>query len=47
MYANFQQLWKNYFQSANIKPWANQKLPLQHVPETYWKYLSKKIPLIN
>ena len=44
---NFQKLWKNYFESTNIKSRANQKLHLQHVPKRYWKYLSEKNPLIN
>jgi len=39
---NYQKLWKNYFESTNIKARANQKLHEQHVPRRYWKYLSEK-----
>ncbi|MDR6300682.1 TIGR03915 family putative DNA repair protein [Mesonia maritima] len=38
----FQQLWKNYFDSTNIKSRKNTKLHHQHVPKRYWKYLSEK-----
>ncbi|SDZ87818.1 probable DNA metabolism protein [Psychroflexus halocasei] len=38
----YQKLWKNYFESTNIKARANQKLHEQHVPRRYWKYLSEK-----
>ncbi len=38
----FQELWKNYFNSTNIKSRKNMKLHLQHVPKRYWKYLSEK-----
>lgn len=41
---NFQQLWKQYFTSTNIKSRANAKLHIQHVPKRYWKYLSEKSP---
>jgi probable DNA metabolism protein len=40
--AAFQQLWKEYFQSTNIKERKNMKLHIQHVPKRYWKYLSEK-----
>ncbi|WP_432412702.1 TIGR03915 family putative DNA repair protein [Rasiella sp. SM2506] len=40
----FQDLWKNYFKSTNIKSRKNMKLHLQHVPRRYWKYLSEKAP---
>ena len=38
----FQQLWKNYFDSTNIKSRKNTKLHQKHVPKRYWKYLSEK-----
>ncbi|GHC50613.1 TIGR03915 family putative DNA repair protein [Ulvibacter litoralis] len=38
----FQQLWKDYFRSTNIKSRKNMKLHIQHVPKRYWKYLSEK-----
>jgi len=38
----FQQLWKNYFDSTNIASRKNTKLHQQHVPKRYWKYLSEK-----
>ncbi|PZD78043.1 TIGR03915 family putative DNA repair protein [Mesonia sp. K7] len=38
----FQHLWKNYFDSTNIKSRKNVKLHQQHVPKRYWKYLSEK-----
>ncbi|WP_452224312.1 TIGR03915 family putative DNA repair protein [Lacinutrix chionoecetis] len=40
----FQQLWKDYFKSTNIKSRKNMKLHVQHVPKRYWKYLSEKQP---
>jgi probable DNA metabolism protein len=38
----FQELWKNYFKSTNIKSRKNMKLHIRHVPKRYWKYLSEK-----
>ncbi len=38
----YQMLWKDYFQSTNIKSRKNMKLHLQHVPRRYWKYLTEK-----
>jgi len=38
----FQELWKNYFDSTNIKSRKNMKLHIKHVPKRYWKYLSEK-----
>lgn len=38
----FQNLWKTYFRSTNIKERENKKLHLQHVPKRYWKYLVEK-----
>ncbi len=40
----FQELWQNYFNSANIPSRKNMKLHIRHVPKRYWKYLSEKIP---
>ena len=41
----FEDLWKNYFNSTNIKSRKNMKLHIKHVPKRYWKYLSEKKPL--
>lgn len=38
----YQQLWKQYFTSVNIKARKNLKLHLQHMPERYWRYLVEK-----
>ncbi len=38
----YQQLWKQYFQSVNIKERHKIKLHLRHVPKRYWKYLTEK-----
>ncbi len=38
----FQQLWREYFESTNIKSRKNMKLHMQHVPKRYWKYLTEK-----
>ncbi len=43
----FQELWKQYFNSTNIKSRKNLKLHRQHVPKRYWKYLSEKSSLHN
>jgi len=40
--ADYQILWKSYFDSVNIPERKNTKLHLQHVPKRYWKYLSEK-----
>lgn len=40
----FQKLWKEYFDSTNIKSRVNMRLHIQHVPKRYWKYLSEKSP---
>lgn len=40
--ADYQVLWKSYFDSVNIPERKNLKLHLQHVPKRYWKYLSEK-----
>lgn len=39
---NYELLWKNYFDSTNIKERKNKKLHLQHLPKRYWKYLTEK-----
>ncbi len=38
----YQSLWKQYFQSVNIKARKNTKLHLQHIPKRYWKHLIEK-----
>ncbi len=43
----FQSLWKNYFNSTNIKSRVNMQLHLRHVPRRYWKYLSEKEPILK
>ena len=40
--ADFQQLWKDYFQHASIEARRNTQLHLRHVPRRYWKYLIEK-----
>ncbi len=40
----FQKLWKDYFDSTNIKERKNMKLHIRHIPKRYWKYLSEKQP---
>jgi probable DNA metabolism protein len=42
----YQMLWKDYFDSTNIKSRKNMKLHLQHMPRRYWKYLTEKKPII-
>ena len=37
-------LWKDYFNSTNIKERKNMKLHIQHVPKRYWRYLTEKNP---
>lgn len=38
----YQELWKQYFSSVNIKARKNTKLHIQHMPKRYWKYLVEK-----
>ena len=38
----YQELWKHYFESVNIKARKNTKLHIQHIPKRYWRYLIKK-----
>ena len=40
----YKELWKQYFDSVNIKARKNMKLHIQHVPKRYWKYLIEKQP---
>ncbi len=42
----YQQLWKDYFNSTNIKARKNMKLHIRHMPLRYWKYLVEKQPEI-
>ncbi len=39
---SYQNLWKDYFDSVNIKARKNMKLHIRHVPKRYWKYLFEK-----
>lgn len=38
----YQQLWKQYFSSVNIKARKNMELHIQHMPKRYWRYLVEK-----
>jgi len=38
----YQELWKQYFSSVNIKARKKTKLHIQHMPKRYWKYLVEK-----
>lgn len=40
----YQELWKHYFESVNIKARKNTKLHIQHMPKRYWKWLVEKRP---
>jgi len=40
--AQYQSLWKSYFEHVNIPARVNMKLHIQHVPKRYWKYLIEK-----
>lgn len=44
--AFFQELWRKYFSSVNIKARKNMRLHIQHMPKRYWKYLPEKMPEI-
>jgi probable DNA metabolism protein len=35
-------LWKDYFDSTNIKERKNLKLHIRHIPKRYWRYLTEK-----
>ncbi|GAA5000078.1 TIGR03915 family putative DNA repair protein [Acinetobacter puyangensis] len=39
----YDQLWKDYFSSINIRERQNIKLHVQYVPKRYWRYLNEKI----
>ncbi len=39
---SYQALWKDYFDSVNIKARKNLKLHIRHIPKRYWKYLFEK-----
>ncbi|MFW5721135.1 MAG: TIGR03915 family putative DNA repair protein, partial [Bacteroidota bacterium] len=38
----FQKLWKNYYDSINIKERKNLKVQMQFLPKRFWKYLPEK-----
>jgi probable DNA metabolism protein len=38
----YQELWKQYFDSVNIKARRNTKLHIQDMPKRYWRYLTEK-----
>ena len=38
----YDQLWKDYFNSINIKERQNVKLHVQYLPKRYWRYLNEK-----
>ncbi|MGY3212634.1 TIGR03915 family putative DNA repair protein [Mucilaginibacter sp. HD30] len=38
----FQDMWRRYFGSVNIKARKNLRLHVQHMPKRYWKYLTEK-----
>jgi probable DNA metabolism protein len=40
---DYQALWKEYFDSVNIKARRNMKLHIRHVPKRYWKHLFEKL----
>ncbi|KAA8735248.1 DNA metabolism protein [Acinetobacter qingfengensis] len=40
----YDQLWKDYFHSVNVKERQNLKLHIQYVPKRYWRYLNEKWP---
>ncbi|MFD0750260.1 TIGR03915 family putative DNA repair protein [Mucilaginibacter calamicampi] len=40
----FQDMWRRYFGSVNIKARKNLRLHVQHMPKRYWKYLTEKHP---
>ena len=42
--AFFQELWKAYFKSMNIKERLNPRLHMQLLPKRFWKYLIEKQP---
>lgn len=40
---HYENLWRSYFQSTNIKARKNLKLHIKHVPKRYWRYLPEKL----
>jgi peptide methionine sulfoxide reductase MsrA len=40
----YQQLWQQYFKSANLAFGKNTQLHIRHMPARYWKYLPEKKP---
>lgn len=38
----YQELWRQYFSSVNIKARKNTKLHIQHMPKRYWRFLTEK-----
>lgn len=38
----FQKLWKNYYDTINIKERKNLKVHMQFLPKRFWKYLPEK-----
>ncbi len=40
--ADWEHLWKTYFDATNIKERKNTRLHLQHLPKRYWKFLPEK-----
>ena len=38
----YQDLWRNYFDSVNIKARKNPKLHIRHMPKRYWRNLVEK-----
>ncbi|MEB3754193.1 TIGR03915 family putative DNA repair protein [Acinetobacter sp. MD2(2019)] len=39
----YDQLWKDYFNSVNIRERQNMKLHIQYVPKRYWRYMNEKM----
>lgn len=42
--ALYSTLWKDYFNSTNIKERKNTRLHIRHVPRRYWRHLTEKMP---
>lgn len=38
---NFEELWKTFYNSVNIKERENLRLRTQHMPKRYWKHLTE------
>lgn len=39
----YQDLWRNYFKSANIPARKNTRLHMRHIPKRYWRHLTEKM----